>query len=71
VVQGNFSTYPILPPERMPEVTVRIIESGAELGGIGEPGTPPIAPAVANAVSALTGKRVRKLPIRLEALAET
>lgn len=68
VQQGNFDTYKMLHLSQMPEIDVHIIESGTELGGIGEPGTPPIAPAVANAVFAATGKRVRKLPIRPEDL---
>ena len=46
-----------------PSVSVEFIRSGAALGGLGEPGVPPIAPAVANAVFALTGKRVRSLPV--------
>jgi CO/xanthine dehydrogenase Mo-binding subunit len=46
----NFDTYPILPPSRMPRVHVRIIESGAPMGGIGEPGVPGVPPAVVNAV---------------------
>jgi isoquinoline 1-oxidoreductase beta subunit len=49
----------------MPEITVHLVPSELEPGGVGEPGTPPIAPAVVNAVSAATGKRVRKLPIDL------
>jgi isoquinoline 1-oxidoreductase beta subunit len=52
--------------EGCPAIEVHIVESGWEhLGGAGEPGTPPIAPAVANAVFAATGRRVRELPIRL------
>jgi len=46
-----------------PEIHVTIVNSGAHMGGAGEPGTPPIAPAVTNAIFAATGKRVRKLPI--------
>jgi isoquinoline 1-oxidoreductase beta subunit len=61
-VQGNFDSYQILPPHLMPEVEVSIIESGAEKGGIGEPGTPPAAAALANAVFKLTGERIRRLP---------
>lgn len=59
----NFDGYPILPPARMPKVSVRIVESGAPMGGIGEPGTPGVPPAVANAVAALTGQRIRGLPL--------
>ena len=59
----NFDGYPILPPDRMPRVHVRIVESGAPMGGIGEPGLPGVPPAVANAVAALTGQRVHSLPL--------
>lgn len=59
----NFDGYPILPRDRMPRVHVRIIESGAPMGGIGEPGLPGVPPAVVNAVAALTGQRVRSLPL--------
>ncbi|WP_033728048.1 xanthine dehydrogenase family protein molybdopterin-binding subunit [Pseudomonas parafulva] len=59
----NYDLYPILPPSRMARVHVRIIESGAKMGGIGEPPLPAVAPAVANAVAQLTGKRVRSLPM--------
>lgn len=65
VQQGNFLDYPLLRMDEMPEVAVHIVPSTEHPGGVGEPGTPPIAPAVANAVSALTGTRVRRLPIRL------
>ncbi len=65
VEQGNFNDYPLLRMDEMPEVEVHIVKSAENPGGVGEPGTPPIAPAVANAVYALTGKPVRKLPIRL------
>jgi isoquinoline 1-oxidoreductase beta subunit len=58
----NYDGYPILTPDRMPRVHVRIVESGAPMGGIGEPGLPGVPPAVANAVSVLAGKRVRSLP---------
>jgi isoquinoline 1-oxidoreductase beta subunit len=47
----------------MPVVEVYIVPSNEAPGGIGEPGTPPIGPAVGNAIFALTGKRIRKLPI--------
>jgi isoquinoline 1-oxidoreductase beta subunit len=59
----NFDGYPILPPDQMPRVHVRIIESGAPMGGIGEPGLPGVPPAVVNAVAALTGQRIRTLPL--------
>jgi isoquinoline 1-oxidoreductase beta subunit len=65
VVQGNFDDYPLLRFDEMPQVEVHIVRSGEHPGGVGEPGTPPIAPAVANAVAAATGKPVRSLPIRI------
>ncbi len=65
--QSNFDTYPVLRMRDMPAVETHIVPGapGEKLGGVGEPGVPPIAPAVANAVARLTGKPVRKLPIRL------
>ena len=68
VEQGNFDTYPLLTIGEMPAVEVYIVPSTEAPGGIGEPGTPPIAPAVANAVYAGTGIRVRRLPIDGDAL---
>jgi isoquinoline 1-oxidoreductase beta subunit len=65
VTQANFADYPILTLAEMPEVVVHIIESDAAPGGVGEPGVPVIAPAVANAVFAATGRRLRRLPLRL------
>jgi CO/xanthine dehydrogenase Mo-binding subunit len=65
VVQGNFHEYPLLRLPESPAVEVHIVPSGDAPGSVGEPGLPPIAPAVANAVFALTGKRVRTLPLRL------
>ncbi|MDD2867448.1 xanthine dehydrogenase family protein molybdopterin-binding subunit [Neomegalonema sp.] len=59
----NFDAYPILPPEKMPRVHVRILESGAPMGGVGEPGLPGVPPAVVNAVAVLTGERIRSLPL--------
>jgi len=65
VEQTNFGDYPVLRIGECPAIRVEIVDSGWEhLGGVGEPGTPPIAPAVANAVFAATGKPVRRLPIR-------
>jgi len=63
VQQSNFHDYPILRINEAPHIEVAIMNSGQPMGGAGEPGTPPIAPAVANAIFAATGKRVRKLPI--------
>ncbi|GAB4271843.1 MAG: xanthine dehydrogenase family protein molybdopterin-binding subunit [Methylomicrobium sp.] len=63
VMQSNFGDYPILRPDQMPIIEVEIVNSGEPLGGIGEPGTPPIAPAVGNALYVLTGRRVRSLPL--------
>mgnify|MGYP000385058487 CR=1 FL=1 len=65
VQQRNFDDYPLLRLEECPEIDVHIIGSEQAPGGVGEPGVPPTAPAVANAVLALTGKPVRRLPIRL------
>ena len=63
VEQGNFHDYPVLRMSEMPKVEVHILPSREKPGGIGEPGTPPIAPAVVNAIYAATGKRLRSLPI--------
>lgn len=62
-VGRNYDLYPILPPHRMARVHVRIIESGEKMGGIGEPPLPAVPPAVANAVSRLTGQRIRSMPL--------
>ena len=62
VEQGNFHDYPVLRHNEMPKVEVHIVKSTEKPGGIGEPGTPPVAPAVANAIFAATGKRLRSLP---------
>jgi len=63
VVQGNFDTYPVVRMPETPAVEVYIVPSNDPQGGAGEPGVPPIAPAVCNAIFAATGKRIRKLPI--------
>ena len=65
VQQSNFHDYPLLRLKEMPNIEVHIVASSEKPGGIGEPGVPPIAPAVANAVFAATGKRLRRLPLRL------
>jgi isoquinoline 1-oxidoreductase beta subunit len=71
IEQGNFNDYPVLRMSEMPKVEVHIVASGENPGGIGEPGTPPIAPAVANALFALTGKRLRSLPFDTAQLKRT
>ncbi|HKY87689.1 MAG TPA: xanthine dehydrogenase family protein molybdopterin-binding subunit, partial [Pseudorhodoplanes sp.] len=63
VQQKNFSTYPMLQLAQMPKINVSIIEGGDTPGGIGEPSTPPIAPALVNAIFAATSRRLRSLPI--------
>ncbi len=64
-VQSNFHDYPMLRMNESPRVEVALVPSGDAPGGVGEPGTPPIVPAVTNALFALTGQRIRDLPIRL------
>nr|MCS5647537.1 xanthine dehydrogenase family protein molybdopterin-binding subunit [Candidatus Neomarinimicrobiota bacterium] len=66
VKQSNFHDFQVLRMDQMPTIDVHIIKSSEPPSGIGEPGLPPIAPAVANAVFSATGKRIRKLPIKAE-----
>jgi isoquinoline 1-oxidoreductase beta subunit len=64
VQQSNFHDYPVVRMAQVPQIDVEILESPAEaIGGIGEPPVPPVAPAVANAIFAATGTRVRRLPL--------
>jgi isoquinoline 1-oxidoreductase beta subunit len=65
VVQSNYHDYQVLRLNEMPVVEVHIVPSTEKPGGIGEAGVPPTAPAVANAVFALTGQRLRELPLQL------
>ena len=66
VVQGNFDDYPLLRLPETPEIHVHILEGDPTLPtGVGEPGMPPLAPALANAVFAATGRRIRELPLRV------
>ena len=65
VVQSNYHDYQVLRLNEMPVVEVHIVPSNEKPGGIGETGVPPTAPAVANAVFALTGQRLRELPLQL------
>jgi len=69
VEQGNYNDYQIVRMHAMPQVEVHIIDSNQAPGGVGEPGVPPIAPAVANALFAATGARVHSLPLTLEKIA--
>ncbi len=63
VVQSNFHNYDALRIGQLPDIGVRILENGPEIRGIGEPGTPPAAAALANAIYAATGQRIRELPL--------
>jgi isoquinoline 1-oxidoreductase beta subunit len=65
VEQSNFHDYPVLRINQMPAIEVHIVASTDKPTGVGEPGVPPIAPAVANALAAATGTRLRKLPLSL------
>jgi isoquinoline 1-oxidoreductase beta subunit len=67
VQQSNYHDYPVLRIGACPAIQTDIMASGAYPEGVGEPGTPPIAPAVANALFALTGKRLRALPLKMQA----
>jgi isoquinoline 1-oxidoreductase subunit beta len=68
VVQRDIDDYPVLRMHEIPRIEVHVVPSQEPPGGVGEPGVPPIAPAVANAVFAATGRRIRRLPIRAEDL---
>jgi isoquinoline 1-oxidoreductase beta subunit len=68
VVQSNFGDYPVLKlADAPPVIDVHFIESDATMGGIGEPGVPPASVALANALFAATGKRIRTLPLLQQA----
>ena len=69
VQQSNFHDYPMLRIDQMPRVNVEILDSDAPPSGVGEPGVPPIAPALVNAIAKLTGKRVYDLPLTRAGLA--
>jgi len=63
VQQSNFHDYKVMRMADMPKVEAYIVQSTEKMGGVGEPAVPPVAPAVANAIFAATGKRIRSLPI--------
>ena len=63
VEQSNFHDYPVLRINEMPKVEVHVVASNEKPTGVGEPGVPPVAPALANALFAATGKRLRSLPL--------
>ncbi len=64
VAQTNFHSYDAIRMYQAPRIHTKILENGRNIRGIGEPGTPPAAPALANAIFALTGKRLREMPFR-------
>jgi isoquinoline 1-oxidoreductase beta subunit len=68
VEQGNFDSYPLVRMNDMPTIEVHIIPSDEPPGGVGEPGVPPVAPAVANALFSLSGIRIRSLPLSPESV---
>ena len=70
VQQDNFHDYQMLRIFESPEIEVHIVSSSENPTGVGEPGVPPVAPALANAIFAVTGKRIRRLPIRTSDLAQ-
>lgn len=66
--QSNFHNYPVMRINEAPKIEIHIVDSGVAPGGVAEPGLPPVAPALGNAIFAATGKRIRKLPFDLENL---
>lgn len=64
VQQSNFHDYQMLRTNQAPKIEVHIVPSIEKMGGAGEPGVPPVAPALANAIFAATGKRLRQLPLQ-------
>jgi isoquinoline 1-oxidoreductase beta subunit len=68
VNEQNFNTYPMLRMDQCPQIETFIIKSNAPPDGAGESGLPTVAPALANAIFDLTGKRIRKLPIDMDGI---
>jgi isoquinoline 1-oxidoreductase subunit beta len=71
VEQSNFHDYPVLRMSEMPQLDIHLVDSRAAPGGIGEPCAPPVAPAVANALFAASGVRIRELPFPSKVTAGT
>jgi isoquinoline 1-oxidoreductase beta subunit len=70
IVEGNFDSYPVVRMSEAPaEIHCHIMASDAPPGGVGEPGVPPVAPAIVNAYFAASGTRIRELPLRNAGLA--
>ena len=69
VQQSNFDDYRVMRIDEAPKIVIEIVKSEADPGGIGEPGTSGLAPAVLNAIFAATGKRIRDLPLKHHSLA--
>jgi isoquinoline 1-oxidoreductase beta subunit len=69
--QSNFHDYPVLRLNEVPNISVKVLPSDNAPGGVGEAGLPPVAPAIANAVAVLTGKRMRSLPMLPEKVQTT
>lgn len=70
IVEGNFDTYPMVRMSEAPaKINVHIMDTGGSPGGVGEPGVPPVTPALANAWFAATGERIRELPLRSAGIA--
>ncbi len=67
-IQSNFNTQPVLRLPELPRIDVHLMPSEAKIGGVGESGVPPVAPALANAIFAATGRRLRQLPLRKSGL---
>jgi isoquinoline 1-oxidoreductase beta subunit len=68
VQEKNFNTYRVLRGNEVPVLDVHLLDSDAPPGGIGEPGVPPVAPALCNAIFAATGQRIRRLPVTAQGL---
>ena len=65
-VEKNFDTYKMPRINDIPDIEVHVVDNDEKPGGVGEPGLPPLAPALCNAIFDLTGKRIRKLPFNMD-----